>query len=306
MHADDPAALDGLVDVGDVLAEPEHGALGHRLEVPAQGDAVDEVGVLEQHRRLDAQDGAGHRRRLAGGGGEDHLPALAEVDGDVGVEGQPPVGQAGRGRDGVPHRLHGIGQVPLEADDPAIGGALQRAVGGRRVSVMRGPSSSGSDRFGGGPEVSLQRVEPVGPLEAVGLQPSVELHQRLRSQAVEAALGVAPHLDEAGVAQHLEVARHPGLVHPHLVDQLADGPLAASHRIEDATTGRLRDHVEDGKAAGHGAEHTHPIYMCKQTHRLCARGGRGARTPRNRGHDTGFSDRCLSVLPGRADRRVRG
>ena len=65
-------------------------------------------------------------------------------------------------------------------------------------------------------EVSLQRVEPVGPLEAVGLQPGVELHERLRSQAVEAALGVAPHLDEAGVAQHLEVARDAGLVHPDL------------------------------------------------------------------------------------------
>ena len=131
MHADDPAALDGVVDVGDVLVEPEHGALGHRLEVPAHGDAVDEVGVLEPHRRLDAQDGARHGRGLAGAGGEDHLPALAEVDGDVGVEGQPPVRQAVRVRDGVPHRLHGIGQVPLEADDPAIGGALQRAVGGR-------------------------------------------------------------------------------------------------------------------------------------------------------------------------------
>ena len=135
--------------------------------------------------------------------------------------------------------------------------------GDAAVSVMRGPSSSGADRFGGGPEVSLQRVEPVGPLEAVGLQPGIELHQRLRSQAIEAALGVAPHLDEAGVAQHLQVARHSGLVHPHLVDKLPDGPLAAPYRIEDATTGRLRDHVEDGKARA-PREHTSSIYMCKQ------------------------------------------
>ena len=138
--------------------------------------------------------------------------------------------------------------------------------GDAAVSVILRPSSSGSDRFGGGPEAPLQGVQPVGPFEAVGLQPSIELHQRLRSQAVEAALGVAPHLDEAGVAQHLEVARHPGLVHPHLGHQLPDD------RSPPRTASRMRRRVGSAITSSTGRlpgtpEHTHLIYMCKQIFR---------------------------------------
>ena len=81
----------------------------------------------------------------------------------------------------------------------------------------------------------------------VGLEPGVELAQRFRSQAVEAALRVPADLDEAGVAEHLEVAGHAGLVHADLLDQLGHRPLPHPHRIEDPPPGGLGDHVEHGQ-----------------------------------------------------------
>jgi hypothetical protein len=82
----------------------------------------------------------------------------------------------------------------------------------------------------------------------------------------EPVVGPVPELrglDEASVAQHLEVPRHPGLVHPNLVDQLPNGALAGPHRVEDATTGRLSDHFQHGKGCGHGVSIRIPIYMYK-------------------------------------------
>ena len=209
--------------------------------------------MLEQQRRLDAQDRAGHRDRLAvGRPGEDHLAALAEVDGDVGVERQPPVGQPLGGGDGVPHVADVVGEVALEADDAAIGGAFEHAVVAGGEVVGHWDRSFGEIGSGGALEVALEGVEPPGQLGAVGLEPLVELPQRLGAQAVEAALGVAADLDEAGVAEHLEVAGHAGLVHADGVDELGHRPLAAPHRVEDPTASRLGDHVEDGELSGHG------------------------------------------------------
>ena len=52
------------------------------------------------------------------------------------VERQPPLSQPRRVRDRVPDITDRVGELPLEPDDPAIGGAFQGAViaGGGQVA----------------------------------------------------------------------------------------------------------------------------------------------------------------------------
>jgi hypothetical protein len=114
-------------------------------------------------------------------------------------------------------------------------------------------------------QVSLERVEACCPLRSVRRQPGVELHQRFGTEPVEPPLGVAPDLDEPGVAQHLEVSRHTWLVHADLFDELADGPLAAADGIEDPSASRLGDHLEHRDVVWHDNEHT-PYRIYVQAH----------------------------------------
>lgn len=102
----------------------------------------------------------------------------------------------------------------------------------------------------------FEGVEAVGPLAAIGLEPLVELHERFGPQTIETALGVPAHVDEPGIAQHLEVAGDPRLVHADLVDQLPHRPLPVPEDIEDPPPRRLRDHIENSKRRGHELQHT--------------------------------------------------
>ena len=88
-------------------------------------------------------------------------------------------------------------------------------------------------------EGERQRVEAVRPQLAEGLQPAVELAERDGAQPVEPAVRVGAHLDEAGVAQHLEVLGHRRLREAQLVDELAHRALAGSQQFEDAASVRL-------------------------------------------------------------------
>ncbi len=56
---------------------------------------------------------------------------------------------------------------------------------------------------------------------------------------------VATDLDKAGVAQHLEVPRHAGLVHADGINEFVDRTLSAPYGIEDPSASRLGDRVED-------------------------------------------------------------
>ena len=100
-------------------------------------------------------------------------------------------------------------------------------------------------------EVALEGVEAAGQLRAKGLEPLVEFPKWLGAQAIEPALGVAADLDETGVAQHLEVSRHAGLVHADGVDEFRHRTLAAPYGVKDPTASRFGDCIEDGEAAGH-------------------------------------------------------
>jgi mycoredoxin len=105
---------------------------------------------------------------------------------------------------------------------------------------------------------------------AVGLEPCVELAQRLGAKSIEATLGIAAHLHEPRVAQHLQVTRHARLVHSDTGDEIADGALAVAHLVEDAATRRLGDHAHDVEGiadgferCGHASIIRHGIYMRK-------------------------------------------
>jgi hypothetical protein len=115
--------------------------------------------------------------------------------------------------------------------------------------------------LGGAFEVSLEGVEAAGELCAVRLEPLVEFPQRLGAQTVQPTLRVAADLDETGVAQHLQVPGHAGLVHADGLDELGDRTLAPAHCIEDAATSGLGDHFEDGELARHSANIWHDAYM---------------------------------------------
>ena len=110
----------------------------------------------------------------------------------------------------------------------------------------------------------LERVEPAGPLGAVGLEPGVELHQWLRPQPVEAPLGVTSDFHQPRIAQHLEMPRHPRLVHADSLDEVVDRLLRLPDSVEDSPTRRFGDHLEDVERSWHPVSICHRIYMCNQ------------------------------------------
>ena len=88
------------------------------------------MGVLQQHRGFDAADREVHRERFVALAREHHLAALTQVDGDVGVERQPPLRQPLRIGDGVPDVANRVGQLPFETDQPSVRSALDDSVVG--------------------------------------------------------------------------------------------------------------------------------------------------------------------------------
>ena len=73
-------------------------------------------------------------------------------------------------------------------------------------------------------QTPLERIEPALPQLPVGLEPGVELGQRLGVEGVDPALGLGVRDDETGITQHAQVLRGARLAEPDDVDQLTDGP----------------------------------------------------------------------------------
>jgi hypothetical protein len=86
------------------------------------------------------------------------------------------------------------------------------------------------------------------PELTVGGEPLVELGERLRSDAVQAALRIRAGLNEPRVLEDAEVLRHCWLAEAELVDELPDGPLAISQQIEDRQPTRLGQNLERGES----------------------------------------------------------
>ena len=124
------------------------------------------------------------------------------------------------------------------------------------VRVERQPSVRQPLRVRDRVKVRLERIELTGPLRSIWLQPRVELFQRLRAKSVHPPLSVMSDLHQPGVAQHLEVTRHAGLMHADLLDEVVDRPFAFADSVEDPSSGRLSDHLEDVERSGHGLKYT--------------------------------------------------
>jgi hypothetical protein len=85
----------------------------------------------------------------------------------------------------------------------------------------------------------FEAIQVSRPELAVGGEPLVELGERLRSDAVQAALRIRAGLNEPGVLEDAEVLRHRWLAEAELLDELPDRPLAVAEQVEDSQSARL-------------------------------------------------------------------
>ena len=113
--------------------------------------------------------------------------------------------------------------------------------------------------------MALEGIEATGPVDSIRLEPCVQVHERLGSQAIHTPLRISAHLHQAGVAEHLEMARHTRLMHADLDDQIGHGALTVSHRIEDAPPSRFSDRIEHIERHGHVVDHT-PTHIYGQAY----------------------------------------
>ena len=93
-------------------------------------------------------------------------------------------------------------------------------------------------------QVSVEPIERSAPQFSIRRQPLVDLHERLETQSVEPPLGVRADLDEPRVAKDPQVLRDGGLAEAQVVDEDADGPLAAPEQVEDVAARRLGEDSE--------------------------------------------------------------
>jgi hypothetical protein len=94
--------------------------------------------------------------------------------------------------------------------------------------------------------VVLELVEALPPHLAVGLEPAVELHERLYADAVQPPLAGRAHADKPGVAKHSEVFGHRRLTDRQALNKCADGPLPATQLIEDLASTGLGEDLDRG------------------------------------------------------------
>jgi hypothetical protein len=97
-------------------------------------------------------------------------------------------------------------------------------------------------------EVPLEGVQAARPQLTVGVEPGVDLAQRLEAQLVPAALGVVADADEAGLAEDAQVLGGAGLAQAEVLDELTDGAWAFAEQVQDVAPSGLG---EGGEGGGH-------------------------------------------------------
>src|SRR3569623_1149225 len=93
-------------------------------------------------------------------------------------------------------------------------------------------------------EMGAERVELAAPESAIGGEPAVELRNGFGPQRIDAPLPLAPHADQPGLAQQLEMLGNARLADLHRLDDLARRPLAHAQQVEDLPASRIGEHVE--------------------------------------------------------------
>jgi hypothetical protein len=124
-------------------------------------------------------------------------------------------------------------------------------------------------------EMAFERVEMSGPEVAELSQPVNDLMKRLRSQPVEAALGVHGGFDEAGLAQHAQVLGDGRLRHAKLTLNLSHRLLGGEQKAQDGAAVGLGNDFEDGF---HSLHILYKVYTCQGIYRASARQRRAAVT----------------------------
>ena len=102
-------------------------------------------------------------------------------------------------------------------------------------------------------------VEALAPEHPIGLEPVVELPERLGAELVPAPLCVAADPNEAGFAQYTQMLGNSGLAQPELRDELPNRASPLAEKIENTSTRRLRNDCE----RRHGQIIAHGLYTCQ-------------------------------------------
>ena len=146
------------------------------------------------------------------------------------------------------------GREPTAADLALHGVDLADDVDHRGVSswLVRGLATEAALALAAG-ELGGERVEPLVPEPAEGVEPVVELVERRRVDGVEPPRPVRADRREAAVAEDLEVLRDGRLRDAELgLDDRGDRPcrqLAIGEQLEDAAADRVSEDVERVHAA---------------------------------------------------------
>ncbi len=137
-----------------------------------------------------------------------------------------------------------------------------------------------------------------------GGEPGVELHERFRSQSIEASLRYDAGFDESGVAQHAQMLGDGGLRQPQLALDLAHGALGREQQAEDGPSTGLGD---DGERGFHDGNMPCRLYSCQgmpirteadHAH-CCAVSGTGVQAVRYRRASGGTARDSSPGAPGR-------
>ncbi len=97
----------------------------------------------------------------------------------------------------------------------------------------------------------FEAIEVRRPELAVGREPLVELRERFRPDAIQAALRVRARLDEPRVLEDAEMLGHGRLADAEPVDELAHRPFAVAEHVENLEPPRLGKHLECSESS-HG------------------------------------------------------
>jgi hypothetical protein len=93
-------------------------------------------------------------------------------------------------------------------------------------------------------EVRFQSIEVSCPERAIRSQPVVEGLKGLTAYPVQAALGVSAALDESGFFEHPKMLRDGGLTELQLIDEVPDGTLSVTKKVEDRPAAGLTQDIE--------------------------------------------------------------